>query len=57
MAPDLHGKTGVQQSPQVGRVILEEDVEVGANTCIDRAVLDATTIRKGAKIDDLVMVG
>jgi len=43
--------------PQVGGVIIEDDVEIGANTAIDRAALDATIIRKGVKIDDLVMVG
>ena len=43
--------------PQIGTVIIEDDVEIGANSAIDRAALDATIIRKGAKIDDLVMVG
>jgi UDP-3-O-[3-hydroxymyristoyl] glucosamine N-acyltransferase len=43
--------------PQIGTVIIEDDVEIGANVAIDRAVLDATIIRKGVKIDDLVMVG
>jgi UDP-3-O-[3-hydroxymyristoyl] glucosamine N-acyltransferase len=43
--------------PQVGGVIIEDDVEIGANTAIDRAALDMTIIRKGVKIDDLVMVG
>ncbi|MEI6410802.1 MAG: UDP-3-O-(3-hydroxymyristoyl)glucosamine N-acyltransferase [Bacteroidota bacterium] len=42
--------------PQVGNVVLEEDVEVGANTCIDRASLGTTLIRKGAKIDNLVHI-
>ena len=43
--------------PQVGRVVVEDDVEIGSNSAVDRAALDATIIRKGAKIDDLVMVG
>jgi UDP-3-O-[3-hydroxymyristoyl] glucosamine N-acyltransferase len=43
--------------PQVGTVIIEDDVEIGANSAVDRAALDATIIRKGVKIDDLVMVG
>jgi UDP-3-O-[3-hydroxymyristoyl] glucosamine N-acyltransferase len=43
--------------PQVGRVVIEDDVEIGANSAIDRAALDETAVRKGAKIDDLVMVG
>jgi UDP-3-O-[3-hydroxymyristoyl] glucosamine N-acyltransferase len=42
--------------PQVGKVVIEDDVEVGANTTIDRATLDATVIGKGTKIDNLVMV-
>ena len=42
--------------PQVGRVVIEDDVEIGANTAIDRAALDATVIRKGAKIDNLVQI-
>jgi UDP-3-O-[3-hydroxymyristoyl] glucosamine N-acyltransferase len=43
--------------PQVGRVVIEDDVEIGSNSAVDRATLDATVIRKGAKLDDLVMVG
>jgi UDP-3-O-[3-hydroxymyristoyl] glucosamine N-acyltransferase len=43
--------------PQIGRVIIEDDVEIGANTCIDRGALDATIIRRGAKIDNLVQIG
>lgn len=42
--------------PQVGRVILEDDVEVGANSTIDRAALGRTIIRRGVKIDNLVQV-
>lgn len=42
--------------PQTGTVILEDDVEVGANTTIDRATVGATRICRGAKIDNLVMV-
>jgi UDP-3-O-[3-hydroxymyristoyl] glucosamine N-acyltransferase len=42
--------------PQVGRVVIEDDVEVGANTCIDRGAIDDTIIRKGAKIDNLVQI-
>lgn len=51
------GEEGYTKIPQTGVVVLEDDVEIGANACIDRAVLDATIIRRGAKIDDLVMVG
>ncbi|HEX6125147.1 MAG TPA: UDP-3-O-(3-hydroxymyristoyl)glucosamine N-acyltransferase [Pyrinomonadaceae bacterium] len=43
--------------PQVGRVILEDDVEVGANTAIDCASVGETRIKRGAKIDNLVQIG
>jgi len=42
--------------PHVGTVIIEDDVEVGANTAIDRAALGETLIKKGAKIDNLVQI-
>lgn len=42
--------------PQVGRVIIEDDVEIGANAAIDRAALDATVIGAGTKIDNLVHI-
>ena len=42
--------------PQVGIVVIEDDVEIGANTCIDRAVLGETRIGRGTKIDNLVQV-
>lgn len=42
--------------PQTGRVIIEDDVEVGANTTIDRAALGETVIKKGTKIDNLVQI-
>jgi UDP-3-O-[3-hydroxymyristoyl] glucosamine N-acyltransferase len=42
--------------PHVGAVIIEDDVEIGANTCIDRGALGATLIKQGAKIDNLVHV-
>src|SRR4051812_30192076 len=43
--------------PQVGTVVIEDDVEIGANSCIDRGALGATRIGKGSKIDNLVQVG
>ena len=43
--------------PQVGNVVLEDDVEIGANTCIARAAMGSTTIGRGTKVDALVMVG
>jgi UDP-3-O-[3-hydroxymyristoyl] glucosamine N-acyltransferase len=42
--------------PQIGRVVLEDDVEVGANACIDRATTGVTRVRRGTKIDNLVQV-
>ncbi len=42
--------------PQVGRVIIEDDVEIGANTTIDRSTIGETVIRKGTKIDNLVQI-
>jgi UDP-3-O-[3-hydroxymyristoyl] glucosamine N-acyltransferase len=45
-----------QKIPQVGGVILEDDVEVGANTTIDRATLGDTVVRRGTKIDNLVQI-
>jgi UDP-3-O-[3-hydroxymyristoyl] glucosamine N-acyltransferase len=42
--------------PQVGNVIIEDNVEIGANTTIDCATMGSTIIRKGTKIDDLVMI-
>ena len=42
--------------PQIGIVVLEDDVEIGANTCIDRAALEVTLIRRGTKLDNLVQV-
>jgi UDP-3-O-[3-hydroxymyristoyl] glucosamine N-acyltransferase len=43
--------------PQLGNVILEDDVEIGANTCVDRATMGSTIIRKGVKLDNLIQVG
>ncbi|HSK71721.1 MAG TPA: UDP-3-O-(3-hydroxymyristoyl)glucosamine N-acyltransferase [Pyrinomonadaceae bacterium] len=43
--------------PQVGRVVIEDDVEIGANTAIDCASVGETRIKRGAKIDNLVQIG
>lgn len=43
--------------PQVGNVIISDDVEIGANSCVDRATLGSTIIGKGTKLDNLVQVG
>jgi len=51
-------KTGRHEKfPQVGRLVIEEDVEIGANTTIDRGALDETRICRGTKIDNLVHIG
>jgi len=46
-----------EKFPQVGRLEIEDDVEIGANTTIDRGALDATRICRGSKIDNLVHIG
>lgn len=47
---------GYHKFPQIGTVTIEDDVEIGANTCIDRGALGETRIGKGTKIDNLVQV-
>lgn len=46
-----------EKFPQIGRLALEEDVEIGANSTIDRGALDETRVRRGTKIDNLVHIG
>lgn len=48
---------GHQKIPHLGRVFIEDGVEIGANTCIDRARFEETKIGKGSKLDNLVQVG
>ena len=48
---------GHEKVPQVGRVVIEDDVEIGANSAVDRATMGATRIGAGTKIDNLVQVG
>jgi UDP-3-O-[3-hydroxymyristoyl] glucosamine N-acyltransferase len=50
-------RTGALDIPQLGRVILQDDVSVGANCCIDRGAWEDTVIGEGTKIDNLVQVG
>ncbi len=45
-----------QKIPQLGNVVIEDDCEIGANTCIDRATMGSTIIRKGVKLDNLIQV-
>ena len=47
---------GYEKIPQIGIAILEDNVEIGANTCIDRATMGATIIHKGVKLDNLVQI-
>ena len=47
---------GYEKIPQIGIVILEDHVEIGANTCIDRATMGATIIHSGVKLDNLIQI-
>ena len=51
------GPQGHLKVPQIGRVILHDDVEIGANSCVDRGALKDTVIGQGSKIDNLVQIG
>ena len=50
------GADGYDKIPQIGIVTIEDNVEIGANTCIDRSTMGSTYIRKGAKLDNLIQV-
>jgi UDP-3-O-[3-hydroxymyristoyl] glucosamine N-acyltransferase len=52
-APD---SAGYKKVPQIGNVIIEDRVEIGSNTTIDRATLGSTVIRKGVKLDNLIQI-
>lgn len=47
---------GYEKIPQIGIAIIEDDVEIGANTCVDRAVMGATIVHRGVKLDNLVQI-
>jgi len=51
------GPDGLVKIPQIGGVVLEDGVEIGANACVDRAQTDATRVGAGTKIDNLVQIG
>ena len=51
------GAQGHLKVPQIGRVIIQDDVEIGANSCVDRGALKDTIIGEGTKIDNLVQIG
>ncbi len=48
--------SGYEKIPQLGIVIIEDDVEIGANTCVDRSTMGQTIIHKGVKLDNLIQV-
>lgn len=47
---------GYDKIPQIGIVVIEDDVEIGANTCVDRSTMGATIVHKGVKLDNLIQV-
>lgn len=47
---------GYEKIPQIGITILEDDVEIGANTCVDRATMGATIVHRGVKLDNLIQI-
>ncbi|MDA3838553.1 MAG: UDP-3-O-(3-hydroxymyristoyl)glucosamine N-acyltransferase [Candidatus Delongbacteria bacterium] len=51
------GQGSYEKIPQVGNVILEDNVEIGANTVVDRSTMGSTLIKKGTKLDNLIQVG
>ena len=50
-------RQGLVKIPQIGRAVIEDDVEIGANSAVDRAAMGDTVVRRGAKLDNLVQVG
>ncbi len=46
-----------EKIPQIGNVILEDNVEIGANTCVDKATMGSTVIKEGVKLDNLIQIG
>ena len=50
------GEQGYNKIPQIGIVIIEDNVEIGANTCVDRSTMGATLVKKGVKLDNLIQV-
>lgn len=53
-APQTNGS--YSKVSQIGNVVIEDDVEIGANTCIDRATMGSTAIKKGVKLDNLIQI-
>lgn len=52
-APDGEG---YEKIPQIGNAVVEDDVEIGANSCVDRAMMGSTFVRRGVKLDNLVQI-
>jgi len=50
-------EAGFDKVPQIGNVVIEDNVEIGANTTVDRATIGSTIIRTGVKLDNLIMIG
>lgn len=49
-------ENGYDKIPQIGIVVIEDNVEIGANTCVDRATMGATIVHKGVKLDNLIQI-
>lgn len=54
-APNADGS--FSKIPQIGNVVIEDNVEIGANTCVDRATMGSTVIKRGVKLDNLIQLG
>ena len=52
-----NSENNYKKVPQIGNVIIEDHVEIGSNTCVDRATLGSTIIKKGVKLDNLIQIG
>lgn len=52
-----NSENNYKKIPQIGNVIIEDYVEIGANSCVDRATMGSTIIKKGAKLDNLIQIG
>lgn len=52
-----NSENNYKKIPQLGNVIIEDYVEIGANTCVDRATMGSTVIKKGVKLDNLIQIG
>lgn len=50
------GGEGYDKIPQIGNVVIEDDVEIGANSCVDRSTMGSTVVHKGVKLDNLVQI-